>query len=181
MALRDPAGARRTLARDGPDRSPQGRGGGGPGSLSRRRLVHRGGPHSGLDPRADRGAATVPLHQASSRRTRRAIPGISRLAQRPSRVQVGGGLVRPPPWDERRDCGVAPPWWVSTRTDVRPGCGARMRGGREFRQTAPLWRFLRRLWRRGAVPGPAAGLMAATALGATALGALSVAAESEQA
>ena len=35
-------------------------------------------------------------------------------------------------------------------------------------------------WRRGAVPGPAAGLMAATALGATALGALSVAGESEQ-
>jgi len=33
-------------------------------------------------------------------------------------------------------------------------------------------------WRRGAVPGPAAGLMAATALTATALGALSVAAES---
>ena len=35
-------------------------------------------------------------------------------------------------------------------------------------------------WRRGALPGPAAGLMAATALGATALGALSVAAESGQ-
>jgi hypothetical protein len=35
-------------------------------------------------------------------------------------------------------------------------------------------------WRRGAVPAPAAGLMAATALGATALGALSVAGESEQ-
>src|ERR671936_180920 len=35
-------------------------------------------------------------------------------------------------------------------------------------------------WRRGAVPGPAAGLMAATALPATALGALSAAAESEQ-
>ena len=34
-------------------------------------------------------------------------------------------------------------------------------------------------WRRGAVPGPAAGLMAATALGATALGALSVAGESQ--
>jgi hypothetical protein len=36
-------------------------------------------------------------------------------------------------------------------------------------------------WRRGAVPGPAAALMAATALAATALGALSVASESEQA
>jgi hypothetical protein len=36
-------------------------------------------------------------------------------------------------------------------------------------------------WRRGAMPGPAAVLMAGTALGATALGALSVAAESEQA
>jgi hypothetical protein len=35
-------------------------------------------------------------------------------------------------------------------------------------------------WRRGAVSGPAAGLMAATALGATALGALSVAGESQQ-
>src|ERR671931_140237 len=35
-------------------------------------------------------------------------------------------------------------------------------------------------WRRGAVPSPAAGLMAATALGATTLGALSVAGESEQ-
>lgn len=35
-------------------------------------------------------------------------------------------------------------------------------------------------WRRGAVPAPAAGLMAATALGATALGALSVAGESRQ-
>src|SRR6185295_14410183 len=35
-------------------------------------------------------------------------------------------------------------------------------------------------WRRGAVSGPAAGLMAATALGATALGALSVTGESEQ-
>ena len=35
-------------------------------------------------------------------------------------------------------------------------------------------------WRRGAVPGPAAALMAATALGATTLGALSVAAESER-
>ena len=35
-------------------------------------------------------------------------------------------------------------------------------------------------WRRGAVPGPAAALMAGTALGATALGALSVAGESEQ-
>ncbi len=34
-------------------------------------------------------------------------------------------------------------------------------------------------WRRGAVPGPAAALMAGTALGATALGALSVAGESE--
>lgn len=34
-------------------------------------------------------------------------------------------------------------------------------------------------WRRGAVPGPAAALMAATALGATALGTLSVAGESE--
>src|SRR5919108_610307 len=33
-------------------------------------------------------------------------------------------------------------------------------------------------WRRGAVPGPAAALMAATALGATTLGALSVAGES---
>jgi hypothetical protein len=32
-------------------------------------------------------------------------------------------------------------------------------------------------WRSGAVPGPAAGLMAATALGATALGSLSIAAE----
>lgn len=36
-------------------------------------------------------------------------------------------------------------------------------------------------WRRGAVPGPAAALMAATALGATMLGALSVAGESEYA
>src|SRR5829696_51074 len=35
-------------------------------------------------------------------------------------------------------------------------------------------------WRRGTVPGPAAALMAATALGATTLGALSVAGESEQ-
>lgn len=35
-------------------------------------------------------------------------------------------------------------------------------------------------WRRGAVPAPAAGLMAATAVGATALGALSVAGESRQ-
>ena len=35
-------------------------------------------------------------------------------------------------------------------------------------------------WRRGSVPGGAAGLMAATALAATALGALSIAAESEQ-
>jgi hypothetical protein len=35
-------------------------------------------------------------------------------------------------------------------------------------------------WRRGAVPGPAAALMAATALGATTLGALAVAGESEQ-
>ena len=35
-------------------------------------------------------------------------------------------------------------------------------------------------WRRGAVPGPAAALMAATAFGATTLGALSVAGESEQ-
>jgi hypothetical protein len=35
-------------------------------------------------------------------------------------------------------------------------------------------------WRRGAVPAPAARLMAATALGATALGALSVAGEAEQ-
>jgi hypothetical protein len=35
-------------------------------------------------------------------------------------------------------------------------------------------------WRRGAVPGPAAVLMAGTALGATALGALSVSGESEQ-
>ena len=35
-------------------------------------------------------------------------------------------------------------------------------------------------WRRGAVPGPAAALMAVTALGATTLGALSVAGESEQ-
>lgn len=34
-------------------------------------------------------------------------------------------------------------------------------------------------WRRGAVPGPAAGLMAATALAATALGVLSAAAEGE--
>lgn len=34
-------------------------------------------------------------------------------------------------------------------------------------------------WRRGAVPGPAAALMAATALGAVSLGALSVAAEAE--
>ena len=34
-------------------------------------------------------------------------------------------------------------------------------------------------WRRGAVTGPAAALMAATALGATTLGALSVADESE--
>jgi hypothetical protein len=36
-------------------------------------------------------------------------------------------------------------------------------------------------WRRGAVSGPAAALMAATALGATTLGALSIAGESEQA
>jgi hypothetical protein len=35
-------------------------------------------------------------------------------------------------------------------------------------------------WRRGTVPGPAAGLMAATALAATALGALSVAGEADQ-
>jgi hypothetical protein len=35
-------------------------------------------------------------------------------------------------------------------------------------------------WRRGSVPGPAAALMAATALAATALGSLSVADESEQ-
>ena len=35
-------------------------------------------------------------------------------------------------------------------------------------------------WRRGAVPGPAAVLMAGTALGATALGALSLSGESEQ-
>jgi hypothetical protein len=35
-------------------------------------------------------------------------------------------------------------------------------------------------WRRGAVPGPAAGLMAATALAATTLGALSVTAETQQ-
>jgi hypothetical protein len=35
-------------------------------------------------------------------------------------------------------------------------------------------------WRRGAVPGPAAVLIAATALGATSLGALSVAGESKQ-
>jgi hypothetical protein len=35
-------------------------------------------------------------------------------------------------------------------------------------------------WRRGTVPGPAAGLMATTALAATALGALSLAGESEQ-
>jgi hypothetical protein len=36
-------------------------------------------------------------------------------------------------------------------------------------------------WRRGALSGPAAGLMAGTALVATTLGALSVAGESEQA
>ena len=36
-------------------------------------------------------------------------------------------------------------------------------------------------WRRGAVPGPAAALMAGTALGATVLGALSVAGESPRA
>jgi hypothetical protein len=35
-------------------------------------------------------------------------------------------------------------------------------------------------WRRGSIPGPAAALMAGTALGATTLGALSVGAESEQ-
>ena len=35
-------------------------------------------------------------------------------------------------------------------------------------------------WRRGSVSGPAAGLMAATALAATTLGALSVAGEAEQ-
>jgi hypothetical protein len=35
-------------------------------------------------------------------------------------------------------------------------------------------------WRRGSIGGPAAGLMAATALAATAAGALSVAGESEQ-
>jgi hypothetical protein len=34
-------------------------------------------------------------------------------------------------------------------------------------------------WRRGAVPGPAAGLMAGTALLATALGSLSAGAEAE--
>lgn len=34
-------------------------------------------------------------------------------------------------------------------------------------------------WRRGAIPGPAAGLMAGTALFATALGSLSAAAEAE--
>jgi hypothetical protein len=34
-------------------------------------------------------------------------------------------------------------------------------------------------WRRGAVPGPAAGLMAGTALAATALGSMSVAAGAE--
>jgi hypothetical protein len=34
-------------------------------------------------------------------------------------------------------------------------------------------------WRRGALPGPAAGLMAATALVATALGLLSAPAEAE--
>jgi hypothetical protein len=33
-------------------------------------------------------------------------------------------------------------------------------------------------WRRGSIPGPAATLMAGTALGATAVGALSVAADS---
>ena len=35
-------------------------------------------------------------------------------------------------------------------------------------------------WRRGAVPGPAAGLMASTALAAATLGALSVDGESPQ-
>ena len=35
-------------------------------------------------------------------------------------------------------------------------------------------------WRRGAVPGPAAALMAATAVGAVSLGALSVAGESQR-
>ena len=35
-------------------------------------------------------------------------------------------------------------------------------------------------WRRGSLPGPTAGLMAATALAATAIGALSVTGESEQ-
>jgi hypothetical protein len=35
-------------------------------------------------------------------------------------------------------------------------------------------------WRRGAIPGPAAVLIGATALGATSLGALSVAGESKQ-
>ena len=35
-------------------------------------------------------------------------------------------------------------------------------------------------WRRGTVPGPAAALMAGTALAATAFGALSVGGESEQ-
>lgn len=35
-------------------------------------------------------------------------------------------------------------------------------------------------WRRGSIPGPAAALMAGTALGATTLGALSVVGESEQ-
>jgi hypothetical protein len=35
-------------------------------------------------------------------------------------------------------------------------------------------------WRRGALPGPAAGVTAATALAAGTLGALSVAGESEQ-
>ena len=35
-------------------------------------------------------------------------------------------------------------------------------------------------WRRGSLPGPAAGLMAGTALVATALGALSVPGESER-
>ena len=35
-------------------------------------------------------------------------------------------------------------------------------------------------WRRGSIPGPAAALMAGTAIGATTLGALSVGSEAEQ-
>ena len=116
VALRDPAGPRRALARGRPGRFPQGRGGVRPRRLSRRRFVHRGGPDGGLDPRADRRTARVPLHQASPGH-RGAIPGISRLAEGPARVQVGRGHVRPPPWDERRGGGCTT--WATRRKASR--------------------------------------------------------------